>query len=551
MADDKILNNDNVIVKGNFEATGDITATGGINGLTLSNGISGTNFNITGINQLEINDPGEGIVFKSGSSGDITLAIVDDSSDNILRLSGTGATLQVGTNAVWHAGDFTSTNVSNWNTAYGWGDHASAGYLTAHPSITQASNVDNSGGTVIQDLTFDSNGHVTATNSVNLDNIYTSTDGTENDFRFSLNLGNFSGTRWYKVATVNTGSGGLRIRGLLTNHVESFGSSMVDLGIQGRENNENGNIEITGHVNVLYQNAGIAVISGSQPSHYLNWEVYVVATKYTQCELDLTIVGGSFDTSGSSVTTQPSGTVELDTSSLSEGNYVVRDSSVRRIFDDGITLSGGLSYNSSTNTLSQTDNNTTYSNATTSAAGLMSSTDKTKIDGIASGAEVNVQSDWNATSGDAYIQNKPTLGTAASSAATDFLAASGDTLTGKLKVTGSIVHEYSSAGGYIPFPKGAMYTTTTNAHTGAIRIKIPVRSTYDMVKFVVEIFDYTSNESVTINIGGYINGGDNQWVNQTVVTLADSTSKDYKVRFGVSDEKSSIIFNTQSFLCSF
>ena len=41
-----------------------ITASGGINGLTLTNGgISGTNYNITGVNQLEIADPGEGIVF--------------------------------------------------------------------------------------------------------------------------------------------------------------------------------------------------------------------------------------------------------------------------------------------------------------------------------------------------------------------------------------------------------------------------------------------------------------------------------------------------------
>lgn len=47
-------------------------------------------------------------------------------------------------------------------------------------------------------------------------------------------------------------------------------------------------------------------------------------------------------------------------------------------------------------------------NATTTIAGLMSSTDKTKIDGIASGAEVNVSPDWNASSGDAQILNKPT-----------------------------------------------------------------------------------------------------------------------------------------------
>ena len=41
--------------------------------------------------------------------------------------------------------------------------------------------------------------------------------------------------------------------------------------------------------------------------------------------------------------------------------------------------------------------------------------EKTKLAGIAEGAEVNVQSDWNVTdsSSDAYIQHKPTLGTAA------------------------------------------------------------------------------------------------------------------------------------------
>jgi hypothetical protein len=31
---------------------------------------------------------------------------------------------------VWTTGDFTSSNVSSWNTAYGWGDHASVGYAT-------------------------------------------------------------------------------------------------------------------------------------------------------------------------------------------------------------------------------------------------------------------------------------------------------------------------------------------------------------------------------------------------------------------------------------
>ena len=69
--------------------------------------------------------------------------------------------------------------------------------------------------------------------------------------------------------------------------------------------------------------------------------------------------------------------------------------------------------------------------ATTSSAGSMSGADKTKLDGIAAGAEVNVNADWNASSGDAQILNKPTiptastatptaLGTAAAGTSTDF-----------------------------------------------------------------------------------------------------------------------------------
>ena len=283
-----------------------------------------------------------------------------------------------------------------------WVPASDPGYLTAHPSITQASNVDNSGGTVIQDLTFDSNGHVTATNSVNLDNIYTSTDGTEDDYRFSLNLGNFTGTRWYKVGTVNTGSGGMRIRGMLTNHVESFGSCMVDLAIQGRDGNANDEIEITGHVHSLNENSGIAVFQAETASgSYQNWDVYVVATKYTQCELDLTKVSCSFDTSKTSVTNEPEGTKELDTSTLAEGNYVIRNSVAYRVFDSGINLAGGLSYTASTNTLSQTDNNTEYSVATTSANGLMSSTDKTKLNGVATGADVTPT--WVPSTDPSYI----------------------------------------------------------------------------------------------------------------------------------------------------
>lgn len=49
--------------------------------------------------------------------------------------------------------------------------------------------------------------------------------------------------------------------------------------------------------------------------------------------------------------------------------------------------------------------------ATTTAAGLMSAADKTKVDSVEAGAAANVQPDWAEadTTSDAYIKNKPTI----------------------------------------------------------------------------------------------------------------------------------------------
>ena len=60
---------------------------------------------------------------------------------------------------------------------------------------------------------------------------------------------------------------------------------------------------------------------------------------------------------------------------------------------------------------SDTGTDATIAAATTSVAGVMTGTDKTKLDGIATGAEVNVQSNWTETDSavDSFIQNKPTI----------------------------------------------------------------------------------------------------------------------------------------------
>jgi len=82
--------------------------------------------------------------------------IVEDTTPQLGgTLDANGNTIDMGTYVI------TDAKVGQWDTAYGWGDHGSAGYLTAHPTISAASSSDNSGRTYIQDVILDSNGHVT------------------------------------------------------------------------------------------------------------------------------------------------------------------------------------------------------------------------------------------------------------------------------------------------------------------------------------------------------------------------------------------------------
>lgn len=101
---------------------------------------------------------------------------------------------------------------------------------------------------------------------------------------------------------------------------------------------------------------------------------------------------------------------------LSTNDYITADktkvTNVVEVFESatsstsatGVKLTLGKR-NLVTNTL--TDVELTIPVSTSTLAGLMLPADKTKLNGIAAGAEVNVNADWNATSGDAQILNKP------------------------------------------------------------------------------------------------------------------------------------------------
>jgi hypothetical protein len=132
----------------------------------------------------------------------------------------------------------------------------------------------------------------------------------------------------------------------------------------------------------------------------------------------------------------------------------------------GIKVGSNLSIDAN-GVVSATD--TKYSNATTSTSGLMSATDKVKLNGIATGAEVNVQADWNETntSSDSYIKNKPNIpsgvvvDTSLSTTSTNPVQNKVITTELNKKANASSVPTNSAIIDLI-YPVGSIYTSTIN-----------------------------------------------------------------------------------------
>ena len=106
-----------------------------------------------------------------------------------------------------------------------------------------------------------------------------------------------------------------------------------------------------------------------------------------------------------------------------------------------------------------------------------------------------------------------------------------------LLVTGS-AYQPASGGGYIGKPYGGDFYTTQNVYTGAIQVTLPTGGTGldDMLKFVIDIFDYATQESVTVFVGGYtyqnVGSGNNTWYNVQAQVIGQSSAQNYTVRFG-------------------
>ena len=103
------------------------------------------------------------------------------------------------------------------------------------------------------------------------------------------------------------------------------------------------------------------------------------------------------------------------------------------------------------------------------------------------------------------------------------------TLSGTIRVTGDILYDGGGNHMSIPFPKGAYYSTTASTVTGAIKIHFPTLDKSDMTSMWVDIYDYTTNESITVYVGWYASAGSN---NPHAMILSTLPNKDFNVRFG-------------------
>ena len=250
-------------------------------------------------------------------------------------------------------------NVSNWNTAYGWGNHASAGYSTA---TGVANNADNYGSwnlktNDVQRTTVGSGGDLNLVAGTNVSLGYsaggtvtiTSTD-TNTQLTDAQVRGKISGTG---LISYNSSTG--VISTTANNYSLPAGSSATRGGfkIGYAENGKNYPVEVSSekmYVNVPWTDTNTDTVTS-------------VGVSGSETTGTITLVGA-----GATTLSQSGQTIEIRSTNTT---YTVGD--------------GGLTQKNFTTTL------------------------KNKLDGIASGAEVNVQSNWNATSGDALILNKPTI----------------------------------------------------------------------------------------------------------------------------------------------
>ena len=275
----------------------------------------------------------------------------------------------------------------------------SAGFLTAHPNISAASSSDNSGNTFIQDITLDSNGHITA----------------------------------LAVATATGGGGGGGISNVVEDTTPQIGGN---LDLNSKNITGTGHIDITGsgHFSAKIE-ADSFVKDGGTSSQFLKADGSVDTNTYSTTDTQLTeeqvedfvggMVTGNTET-GITVTYQDDdGTIDFVVASQTDENFTTADHSKldgieasADVTDTANVTSAGALMDSEVTNLSEVKAFASSDYATAAqgtkadsaqqppSEGAFANGDKTKLDGIEASADVTDTA--NVTSAGALMDSEVT-----------------------------------------------------------------------------------------------------------------------------------------------
>ena len=236
------------------------------------------------------------------------------------------------------ANGITSTNISNWNTAYGWGNHAAAGYLTTETDPVYSAWDKSTGISITSSQVSDFQASVTNNTAVlanTAKNTYPAADAT-------------------------------KLAGIAAN---------AEVNVNADWNASNGDAQILNKPTTL---SGYGISDAMSTSHPANG---ITSTNISNWN---TAYGWGDHAAAGYLTTE----TDPVYSAWDKSTGISITSSQISDFQASVTNNAAVLANTAKNTYPAAD--------------------ATKLAGIATNAEVNVNADWNASSGDAQILNKPT-----------------------------------------------------------------------------------------------------------------------------------------------
>ena len=259
------------------------------------------------------------------------------------------------------AGGITTTDINNWNTAYGWGDHASAGYLTTE---TDSQTLTWTGATGVLSI---SNG-----NSVDLDGRYL-TSYTETDTLDSVT--DRGATTTNAITVGNLTSTGIDDNATSTKltvsdaGIDVTGTADVDGTVNSRGLQAKGSPSLSFNASnwMTQQETGVArtYICGPDASTYQPWEIYRA-----------TSTGGASLT----MTLDASGNVGIGTTSPTAVLHIQRNSPTTYFYGNACNEQRPLTITSSTTN----NNGDTHTFNVASSSGVIAfatyNTERARID---------------------------------------------------------------------------------------------------------------------------------------------------------------------------